>query len=100
MIPNSLFEQIPITDIMVLLESDRIKLNILKLLKEKEMTFGGLRTRTNTGFKTIKNNCEFLEKIGFVKMEKKVVGDRGREITFIKLTEMGKEYQEKIIVSN
>ena len=84
---------------MALLESDKIKLNILKLLYEKEMTLGGLRTEIGTGFKTIIDNCEFLEKISFIKMEKKGVGEKGRKMTFIKLTEKGKEYQEKITVS-
>ena len=79
---------------MALIESDKIKLNILKLLYEKEMTLGWLRTNTGTGFRTIKDNCEFLEKICFDTMEKKVIGDKGGEMTFIKLTEKGKEYQE------
>jgi len=100
MIPNSLFEQTSITNMMALLESDRIKKDIMKLLYENgEMTFGRLRTKTGSGFRTIKNNSEFLQDIGFVVIEKKSVGDRKRELAFVKLTSFGKEYQEKRTIS-
>ena len=101
MIPIGLFDKMTMTEIMVLLESDKIKLNILKLLYEREeMTRSALRTSTHTGYKTIVDNCEFLEKIDFIKTEKKGYGEKGLKMTFIKLTEKGKEYQGKITISN
>ena len=101
MIPIGLFDKMTMTDMMVLLESDKIKLNILKLLYEREeMTLSGLKTAIHTGHKTIVNNCEFLEKIDFIKMDKKSYGEKGLKMTFIKLTEKGREYKEKIAISN
>lgn len=88
------------TDLMALLESDRIKLEILKLLFEnQEMTFGRLRAKTGTGFKTIKNNCDFLERINLITIEKKKIGENERELTFVKLTERGRELQERVAIS-
>ena len=100
MIPNSLFEQMGIKEIMSLLESDKIKLDILKLLHENnEMTLGRLRTKLQTGFKTIKNNCDYLEKTGFITIDIKKIGENERKITFVKLTARGKEFQDKIGIS-
>jgi len=80
---------------MVLIESDKIKLEILQLLfRYNEMTLGRLRTKIGTGFKTVKNNCEFLEKVDFISVETKIIGDADRKMTFIKLTEKGKEFMK------
>lgn len=101
MIPIGLFKQMDMKRLMVLLESDRIKLDILKLLYEdEEMTFGRLRSKTHTGFKTIKKNCEFLEKVGIIIMERKVIGEKGRKLHFVKLTEEGKKIQQSLFVSD
>ncbi len=44
--------------------SFEIKKNILKLTKT-EKTLAELERKINTGFNTIKSNCEDLEKFGF-----------------------------------
>ncbi len=88
---------------MSLLESDRIKMNILGFLYEdpkRELTIGGLRSKIKTAFITVKKNCEFLETIGFVTTERKAVGEKKRQITFIKLTNTGMTFQQKIVTSN
>lgn len=87
---------------MPLLESDRIKLGILRFLYENpkmELTIGGLRSKISTAFITVKKNCEFLETIGFVTFERKAIGEKKRQITFIKLTNTGLTFQQKITAS-
>jgi len=56
-----------------MLESDKLKLNILSLLKEHgEMTLGQLKKYTKIGHHyTILNALEFLEKINLIKIEEK-----------------------------
>lgn len=101
MIPNSLFERNHIKDLMGILESDRIKLEIMELLYEnEEMTYGRMRTRIHTGFITIKNNCEFLEKVKLITIEKKIVGDKDGKMHFVKLTDLGIKIQQDLAVSD
>ncbi|MEM0466981.1 MAG: hypothetical protein QXX20_05220 [Candidatus Thermoplasmatota archaeon] len=87
---------------MPLLESDKMKLEILRFLYEnptQEMTIDGLRSKIKTAFTTVKKNCEFLEIIEFVTVERKNIGGKKRQITFIKLTKAGIMFQQKIATS-
>lgn len=52
---------------MPLLESDLIKLKILKALSDdKAYTYYALRKKTNFSYNTLKPNCAFLEIIGAI----------------------------------
>ncbi len=56
-----------------MLESDKLKLNILRLLEEnQEMTLGQLKKQTKTAHHyTLLNALEFLEKINLVVIREK-----------------------------
>ena len=55
-----------------MLKADELKLKILKLLKEKEMSLGQLRKLTKTAHHyTLKNALEFLQKIGLIEITEK-----------------------------
>ena len=64
--------------------------NLLLRVKEKEATYSELERNLNTGYRTIKTNCELLEKLGQVKITRK---DRhpmnGRETYVVSLTGEG-----------
>ena len=49
--------------------SREIKKKILSLIKEKPLTLAQLERKVNTGFRTIKSNCQELESFGFVQIE-------------------------------
>ena len=69
--------------------SFEIKKKILELSKT-EKTFAELERKINTGFNTIKSNCNELEKFGFltIKQEKKHEKN-GKPFFKIKTTEQG-----------
>lgn len=50
--------------------SQKIKKEILAELKKGELTLAQLERRINTGFRTIKQNCEELEEFGLIKKTK------------------------------
>ena len=72
-----------------MLNSDKLKLRILKLLQDKPMTLGQLKRATKVAHHyTLLNAIEFLEEIGLVRMEdkgdklnSKIVKRTGREST-------------------
>ena len=58
-----------------MLKSDLLKLNIIKLLKENEMSLGQLKKATKAAHHyTLKNALEFLQKIDLIEITKK--GDK------------------------
>jgi len=82
---------------MSLLESDEIKINILKTLlkNNKELSLNGLRKRIGAvNYNSVKRNCEFLEKFGLIKIEQKII--ENKKYNFITITDKGKETLEQI----
>ena len=75
-----------------------IKRSILRILdKEGNLTFAQLERKVNTGFITIKSNCEELEKFGAVsitKMDKHKA--TGRSYFLISLTKQGRELLKRL----
>lgn len=70
--------------------SFKIKEEILKLSKT-EKTLAELERKINTGFNTIKSNCEELEKFGFIKMQKYQKHQKnGKPFFKVSLTESGR----------
>jgi len=73
--------------------SFEIKKKILFLLKSGDLTYAQLERKTNTGFRTIKNNCDELESYEFIKIEKnKKHPKSGKPYSVIKVTEKGREF--------
>ena len=82
---------------MSLLESDEIKINILKTLlkNNKELSLNGLRKRIGAvNYNSVKRNCEFLEKFGLINIEQKII--ENKKYNFITITDKGKETLENI----
>src|SRR3989344_8606082 len=82
---------------MSLLESDEIKINILKTLlkNNKELSLNGLRKRIGAvNYNSVKRNCEFLEKFGLIKIEQKII--ENKKYNFITITDKGKETLEQV----
>ena len=70
--------------------SNEIIWKLLLRIKEKEATFAELERNLSTGYKTIKSNCELLEKLGQVKITKNERHpSNGREAYVVSLTENG-----------
>ena len=77
---------------MSLLESDEVKINILKTLlnNNKELSLNGLRKRIGAvNYNSVKRNCEFLEKFGLINIEQKII--ENKKYNFITITDKGKE---------
>lgn len=73
-----------------------IKKKILTLIKSSSLTFAQLERKTNTGYNTIKNNCDELALYDFVKIEKKPKHPKsGRAYFEISITDKGREFLEK-----
>jgi predicted transcriptional regulator len=73
-----------------------IKKSILTLIKSSPLTYAQLERKVNTGFVTIKDNCEELQSYGFVKIEKKDKHERsGRPYFQVRITEEGLKFLKK-----
>ncbi len=73
-----------------------IKKKILSLLKQEPMSYAQLERKTNTGFVTIKNNCEELEIYGFLRIGKsKNHPKNGKGYSVINITEKGLGFLKK-----
>ena len=74
-----------------------IKMLILKTLnKEGDLTFAQLERKTNTGFITIKANCEELQHYSFVSILKKDKHSAtGRPYFLVSITKEGKRIINK-----
>jgi len=78
---------------MIKRSSFDIKKKILSLVKSSPLTFAQLERKTNTGYNTIKNNCDELELYGFVNIEKKEKHPKsGRPFYQVKITNKGREF--------
>ena len=77
--------------------SYEIKKDILFFVKEKPATYASLERKINTGFRTIKANCEELESFGQVLIEKmKKHPANGKQAHIVKLTKQGSDFLRKI----
>ena len=82
---------------MTLLESDKIKINILIALNnsENELTMNLLRNNVGlVNYNSLVRNCEFLELINFIKVDTKII--ENRKYNFVSITTSGKEHLELI----
>lgn len=82
---------------MSLLESDETKIDILKTLlkNNKEISLNGLRKRIGAvNYNSVKRNCEFLQKFGLIKIEKKSL--ENKLFNFITITEKGKKSLQEL----
>ena len=60
------------------------------------MSYAQLERKINTGFETIKSNCEELRKFGFIEINKKEKHERnGKPYFQIKITEKGLAFLKK-----
>jgi predicted transcriptional regulator len=76
--------------------SYEIKEKVLTVIREKPMTYAQLERKVNTGFRTIKSNCEELEQFGQVKIKK--IDEHpanGKPSYEIRITEQGLSFLAK-----
>lgn len=67
-----------------------IKEKILMLVKEKPETYAHLERKLSTGFRTIKNNCKELEKLGLLNVQEQGKNPaNGRPYFQVSLTNQG-----------
>jgi len=72
-----------------------IKKKILELVKSPK-TFAELERKVNTGFITIKENCDELEKFGFVTIRKiSKHSMNGKPYFEVRITEQGNNFLKK-----
>lgn len=66
-----------------------IKKQILHKVKEKPATYAELERKVNTGYRTVKVNCEELKDYNFIEIEKVIDPANGRPSNVVKITEKG-----------
>jgi len=70
-----------------------IKKKIISSLKKGDLSFAQLERKINTGFRTIKQNCEELEMFGLIQILKEDKHPKnGKPFYTIKITTKGKEF--------
>ncbi|MBI4152420.1 hypothetical protein HY495_01805 [Candidatus Woesearchaeota archaeon] len=69
--------------------SYQIEERILLIVKEKPATYAGLERKLSTGYRTIKANCEVLERFGQVKIQEKIHPANGRSSHLVSITPQG-----------
>lgn len=76
--------------------SYEIKKQILMAVREKPATYAKLERKVDTGFRTIKANCEELSDYGYITVEK-VERDpaNGRPSFSVSITGQGQEFLQK-----
>ena len=73
-----------------------IKEKILLLVKEKPATYASLERKVNTGYRTVKANCEELEKFNLIDIKMaKEHETNGRPFHVVSITEKGLETLKK-----
>lgn len=72
-----------------------IKKQILLKVKEKPATYAELERKVNTGYRSIKSNCEELKEYDFVEIEKVIDPANGRPSNVVKITEKGLKQLKK-----
>ncbi|MDP2906703.1 MAG: hypothetical protein Q8O03_02080 [Nanoarchaeota archaeon] len=75
--------------------SYEIKKKILLALKDKSLSYAQLERKINTGFRTIKSNCQELEQFGQVKIDKIKHPATGRTAYIVSITKQGLKFLEK-----
>lgn len=76
--------------------SFNIKKKILELIKSSPLTYAQLERKINTGYRTIKSNCEELECFGLIKIKKNLKHSaNGKPFFNIEITEKGREFLKK-----
>lgn len=78
---------------MVLLESDKIKINILDVLDKEKTNLSMNLLRKKVGlvnYNSLLRNCEFLSLINFINLERKII--QNRVYYFISITNDGKKH--------
>lgn len=74
-----------------------IQEKILFILKENPETYARLERKVNTGFRTVKMNCETLKRLGMVKIDRVPKNPaNGQESYLLSLTEEGTKAVKKI----
>ena len=82
---------------MELLKSDKIKIDILKVLSrsDDQLSMNLLRKKIGlVNYNSLVRNCEFLDLIEFIKIEIKTIEDR--KYYFISITDSGREHLKLI----
>ena len=69
--------------------SYQIKKQILLKIKEKPASYAELERKVNTGYRSIKSNCEELKDYDFIQIEKVMDPANGRPSHVVKITEKG-----------
>jgi len=69
--------------------SYQIKKQILLKVKEKPASYAELERKVNTGYRTIKANCEELNDYNFIEIDKVIDPANGRPSNVVKITEKG-----------
>lgn len=72
-----------------------IKKEILLQVKEKPATYAQLERKVNTGYRTIKNNCEELASFDLIKVKSKKHPANGREAHIVQITQKGIQASRK-----
>jgi len=72
-----------------------IKKQILLKVKEKPATYAELERKVNTGYRSIKSNCEELKEYDFIEIEKVIDPANGRPSNVVKITEKGLKQLKK-----
>lgn len=80
---------------MVKRSSYEVKKDILSAVKEKSATYAHLERKVNTGYRTIKNNCEELKEFGQLEIKKEKHISNGREANVVSITALGMKSLEK-----
>ena len=86
---------------MSLLESDKIKIKILFALNraDNELTINSLRNHVGlVNYNSLVRNCEFLELIGFITIDTKIIEDR--KYFFVSITKSGEKHLKLIRCKN
>ena len=69
--------------------SFEIKKRILSSLKEKPLSYAELERKVNTGYRTVKANCEELEQLGNVKIQEGTHKANARKAYTVSITSQG-----------
>ena len=73
-----------------------IKKAILLSVKEKEASYASLERKINTGYRTIKDNCEELKDFGQVRITVLKHPSNGRQSHIVRITREGNNFLRKL----
>ena len=72
-----------------------IKKQILLKVKEKPASYAELERKVNTGYRTVKANCEELKEYDFIEIQSVTDPANGRPSHVVKITEKGLKQLKK-----